>query len=139
MAGTVPQGTVNRVWVGASGPPTTLVDYLQQFEFGNQSDTTQEEFYNGDAPIVTVGVAKYDGTGSGKWADSAPGLSMIVAGARLGTLLYFGVAPNGAAGTYAPGRFSRFRITGGGPRQAAGYTFSFAQDGAVANIGAGLE
>lgn len=141
MAGLVPQGSDNRMLFGASAPPTGVIDHLQNFEFGSQSDTTVEEFYNPlDNPsITTVGDLKFDGTGSGKWSAPSPTLQLIKTYSRTKALCYLGHAPDGAAGEYAPGRISRFRFTGGGVRQALGYQFSFVQDGAAANIGAGLE
>lgn len=141
MAGLVPQGTVNRMYFGASAPPSLSIDHLQNFEFGSQADTTQEEFYNPlDNPsITTVGDPKFDGTGSGKWSAPSPGLQLIKQYARTQVLGYLGHAPDGTNGEYAPGRISRFRFTGGGVRQALGYQFSFVQDGAAANIGGGLE
>lgn len=143
MAGLVPQGSENRFLFGAAAPPTGVIDHLQNFEFGSQSDTTVEEFYNptDNASITTVGDLKFDGTGSGKWSAPSPTLQLIKTYSRTKALCYLGLVPQvgDGAGEYAPGRISRFRFTGGGVRQALGYQFSFVQDGAAANIGAGLE
>ncbi len=141
MPGTVPQGTTNRIRVGTT--PTavgtnTVIGRLQQWEFGQESETQKEEFYNGDASLTSVGTPVYDGTGSGKWADGDPGLIIVKAAATTQDLIGFGVVPNGVDGEGVPGRISRFRLTGAGVRTTANYQFSFVQDGVPYDIGGGL-
>ena len=138
MPGTVPQGSLNTVWIGTANPPTTKLDYMQGWEFGSEAETTKEEFYHDDAAITTVGEAVYDGTCSGKWADNGPALAIAFAASQSQDLVYMAYAPNGTDGIGVPGRISRFRNTGAGRKQAAGYSFNFVQDGAPFVIGAGL-
>lgn len=138
MPGTVPNGTLNRLYVGTSWPPAVPVGRLQQYEFGVEAETTKEEFY-GDDPITTVGDAVWDGTGSGKHAYGDAGQAILKAAAKTQDLVYLAGAPNGADGDGAPGRVSRWRTTGQGPKTAAGYSFNFVQDGAIADLGGGLD
>ncbi len=78
--GTVPNGTTNRIWVGAtSGAATVLIGGLQQYRFANSADTSTEDFYDGFSSITTVGTPVYSGSGSGKWADGDSGLAIIAA------------------------------------------------------------
>lgn len=139
MPGTVPQGTANRIRVGTTPTsPDTVIGRLQQWEFGHEAETQKEEFYNDDAPLTTIGTPIYDGTGSGKWADGDPGLIILKAAGTTQDLIGFGVLLNGTDGEGAPGRISRFRLTGGGVRTAANYQFTFVQDGDPYDIGGGL-
>lgn len=137
--GTVPNGTDNRIWVGTTPPTATvLLGGLQQWEFGGEAETQEEEFYNGFTSIITVGEYKYDGTGSGKWADADDGLIIVQGASETQDIIAFAVAPNGTDGKGAPVRVSRFRLTGGGVRQAAGYQFSVVQADDPFDVGGGL-
>lgn len=138
MPGTVPQGTANRIRVGTSNPPNTVIGRLQQYEFGSEAETQKEEFYNDDEPLTTVGTPVYDGTGSGKWADGDAGLIILKAASITQDLIHFGVLPNGTDGEGAPGRISRFRLSGAGVRTALNYQFNFVQDGDAYDIAGGL-
>lgn len=137
--GTVPNGTANRVWVGAAaGSATILVGGLQNWRYGGTSDTSKEEFYNGFTSIVTVGEPSRQGSGSGKWNDGDSGLAIVKAGFETQATISFAVAPNGTAGEGIPGRVSNFQLSGQGVRQAAGYEFTIEQADVPFNVGGGL-
>jgi hypothetical protein len=138
MPGSVPNGSLNRIWVGLSQPPTTPVDFVQGWEYGGEAATQKEEFYMDDAAITTTGEPTNDGTVSGKYATGAAGLAILAAAFRTQDVIYFGVAPGGTDGEGLPGRVSRFRLTGAGRQQAAGYTFSIVQAEEPADIAGGL-
>lgn len=139
MPGTVANGSLNRIWVGTSaGSVNVPVDYVQNWEYGGESQTQTEEFYGADAAITTVGDPVRDGSVSGKWAQGGPGLAILKAGFDTQEVIYYGVAPNSVDGEALPGRVSRFRLTGAGRRTAAGYSFNIVQAEVPANIGGGL-
>jgi len=138
MPGTVPNGDLNRIWVGTSPNPTTPVDYVQGWEFGGEAQTQTEEFYMDDASITTVGEPTRDGSVSGKWAQGGPGLAILKNGFETQDIIYYAVAPNSIDGEGLPGRVSRFRLTGAGRRTAAGYSFNIVQAELPADVGAGL-
>lgn len=137
--GTVPNGTANRIWVGTTaGAVTTPVGGLQGWEYGGEATKTDEKFYDAFPAITTISDPTYDAVMSGKWNDNDSGLNIIKAAFSTQAIIYAAVAPNGADGEGLPVRVSRFRLTGGGVEQAAGYQFSFAQAGAPFDIAGGL-
>lgn len=137
--GTVPNGTDNRVWVGtSSGAVTTPVGGLQGWEYGGEATKTDEKFYNDFPSITTISDPLYDFVMSGKWNDGDSGLAVIKAAFASQAIIWAAVAPNGVDGEGLAVRVSRFRITGGGVEQAAGYQFSFAQAAEPFDIAGGL-
>jgi hypothetical protein len=136
--GTVPNGAANRLYVGTSAPPNVLVGGLQGWEYGGEGETTEETFYNDFAAITTVGDPVNDASFSGKWADGDSGLIILKNAYGDQSVIYAGFVPNGTDGEYMPCRVSRFRLTGGGVEQAAGYQFSLVQADDLADIGGGL-
>ncbi len=138
-SGTVPLGTANRIWVGTTqGAVTTPVGGLQGWEYGGEATKTDEKFYDDFPAITTISDPVYDMVMSGKWADGDSGLAIIKAAFATAAIIYGAVAPNGADGEGLPVRVSRFRLTGGGVEQAAGYQFSFAQAGVPFDLAGGL-
>lgn len=137
--GTVPNGTLNLVAVSAtSGGTYSPVGALQGWEYGGEAQTTTEEFYNAFPSIITVGEPTNDGNYTGKWADGDTALALLLSAYKLKTIIFGKFAPGGTNGETLPMRVSRFRLTGGGVRQAAGYQFSVVQADAPINAGTGL-
>ncbi len=137
--GVVPNGTVNRIWVGAAaGSATVLVGGLQQYRFASSADTSTEDFYDGFSSITTVGAPVYSGSGSGKWNDGDSGLAIIVAAKETQAIISFAIAPNGTDGQGFSGRVSEFEISGGGVNEAANYSFTVVQADDPFDVGGGL-
>lgn len=137
--GVVPNGTSNLVAVSASvGGTYSPIGGLQGWEYGGEEQTTTEEFYNAFPSIITTGEPTNDGNYSGKWAEADTGLALLLAAYKAKTIVFGKFAPGGVDGETLPMRVSRFRLTGGGVRQAAGYQFSVVQADAPVNAGAGL-
>lgn len=136
--GVVPNGTDNRIWVGAANPPSTLIGGLQGWEYGGESETSEEKFYDTYPSITTVGEPSRDATVNGKWNDGDAGLAIIKAAFETQDIIYYAVAPNGTDGEGMPARVSRFRLTGGGVEQAADYQFTLVQADDPFDVGGGL-
>ena len=138
--GTVPNGSSNRLFVGtSSGAVNVPVGGLQGWEYGGEGETTEETFYNDFPSITTVGDPVNDGSFSGKWADGDSGLVILKAGYNTQDVIYAAYQPNGTDGEILPCRVSRFRLTGGGVEQAAGYQFSLVQADDIITVDGGLE
>ncbi len=137
--GTVPNGTTNRIFVGAAaGTATVLLGGLQGWEYGGQADTSVEDFYNLFASITTVGEPSRSGTATGKWAVGDTGLDLSKAAFETQDVISFAVAPGGVDGEGIPVRVSEFRLTGGGVNQAADYRITFVQAADPFDLGSGL-
>ena len=137
--GTVPNGTSNLVAVSASSGGTySPVGALQGWEYGGEAQTTTEEFYNAFPSIITVGEPTNDGNYSGKYAEGDTAIALLISAYKSKTIIYGKFAPGGVNGEILPMRVSRFRLTGGGVRQAANYQFSVVQSSDPINAGTGL-
>ncbi len=137
--GTVPNGTSNRIFVGAAaGSATVPLGGLQGWEYGGQADTSVEDFYNAFASITTVGELTRSGTATGKWAVADSGLDICFAASETQDIISFAVAPGGTDGQGIPVRVSEFRLTGGGVNQAADYRITFVQAADPFDLGSGL-
>jgi hypothetical protein len=137
--GTVPNGTANRIWVGTTqGAVTVPVGGLQSWEYGGESETTEETFYNDFPSITTVADPTRDFVMGGRWNDGDSGLAIIKAGFETKDIIYAATAPEGTNGEGLPVRVSRFRLTGGGPAQAASYQVSLVQAGDPFDVAGGL-